>query len=671
MNDEETKYFVINTENLWQEGEQLENLQVTGDGLSLAKSSDYSYVDTFVPGAVIPQSLDRDFCGVLYILGEQEKSIMVYDIRSRYSRWLECLSLKRPVSIAVSDTDIYIVDKGDDFDDDDNDDHNNHDNHDNDDNHDIPVDEFTGNWTLYCLARVNLQTRWVRQIGKDARIATAGKGYLYVLDLNGKKLYKLGRTGNAGNIKLTDANGAVYSLEAPTDIASDRQGFFYILEGQKKEILAFDQDGLFIETFSIHFKEEAHYLSLALENSDNIFLGFEDRSVHGQEIKTADNCGVVHLSKDIKYDVYGTYFSKVFDSAEGGCVWHRAVLEADIPANTRFTLSYAAADFEPAVNAQFIDEPLPNPRDTLLNGACGRYIRFKLELFSDETCSTTPLLKHFKVYFPRLTYLRYLPGTFQEDEKKREFLERFLSLFETFMSAVEDQVDRFTRYLDTAAVPGGFIPWLSSWLTITQDENWPMGKKRLLLQQAPGLYKIRGTPRALSQMIELFYDMVPIIIEPFQFKCIDFDNSDENSNEDNDEKCNKKYSYPELVKILYGIDPREGIGSYRFTVLVPPKWEEPAGPLKKAKEATETQRITLQRIMDTEKPANTTGSLQVLEPWFYLDMHTYLGINTVLTKTEFVLEKSSVLGRDTVIYDKEQAGQVGRKSRIGMDFNLS
>jgi hypothetical protein len=79
----------------------------------------------------------------------------------------------------------------------------------------------------------------------------------------------------------------------------------------------------------------------------------------------------------------------------------------------------------------------------------------------------------------------------------------------------------------------------------------------------------------------------------------------------------------------------------------------------------------MQRIIDTEKPAHTVGCLQVLEPWFNLDRHTYLGINTVLTKPQFILEKTSVLARDTAIYEKEPGGRVGEKSRADIDSILT
>lgn len=494
-------------------------------------------------------------------------------------------------------------------------------------------------WKLYCLARVNGQIRWEREVPPGARIAVLDQVHLYVLDTDKKEVFKLfrGCELDDGKIMLTDEKDPQFSLDKPTDIASDREGNFYILEGQKKEkeILKFDRSGKLIQTISIPFKEDVEYLSLAVESSDNIFLGL-----------AGETGGIIQLSKAIKYKEQGTYISKIFDSTMLGCRWHRVVLDAQIPANTRVMLSYSTTDNKDDVNKSFGNESL-NPVDALMTGVIGQYLRFKIELFSDETCKNTPLIKQLRVYFPRVTYLRYLPETYQENEKKREFLERFLSLFETFMSRSEEQISDFSKYLDPAAVPGKFVPWLSSWLAIAHDENWSLEKIRRLIQQAPGLYRIRGTPHILRQIINLFYGKTPIIVEPFQFRCI------------------KNSDIIELMKDLFGSN------AYRFTVLVPPRWHDPDSPLKKAREVTAAERNTLQRIVDTEKPADTTGTLQVLKPSFYLDLHTYLGINTLLTKTEFVLGKTSVIGRDTVIYDKEKAGQLGRKSSIGLDLTLT
>jgi hypothetical protein len=80
---------------------------------------------------------------------------------------------------------------------------------------------------------------------------------------------------------------------------------------------------------------------------------------------------------------------------------------------------------------------------------------------------------------------------------------------------------------------------------------------------------------------------------------------------------------------------------------------------------------TIKRLIEEQKPAHTCFGLKVLEPWFYLDMHTYLGINTTLTKPVFVLGERSVIGRDMSLDDKEQSGQVGRHARVGMDTKLT
>jgi phage tail-like protein len=625
MNRDKTMFFILNTESLWQETEKVENIQVSNRGISLCKSGFYSYKDTFVPGSIEPKSLDRDACGVLYILDEKEKRILVFDIMNRRSSWIRCPAFKEPVSIAVSDIDIFVIDR------------------------DMDIQ------TLYCLAAVNAQIRWEIEISEKAVIAVdpLGKESLYVLDTDteNKKVFKAGREWKLSGqeIILTDEGGDDYMPDNPTDIASDREGNFYLLEAEKRKVLKFSPVGRLMEVIDIPYKEESQFLTLAVESSDNILLGFKE--IGALAAGGIETFGIVQLSRLTKYEISGTYFTKIFDGTIPDCRWHRVVLDAEIPANTRVMLSYLASNQEEFLKSdehlQSMPGHLANPRDVLLTGANGRYIRFKIELISDEAGINTPLISSLKVYFPRDSYLRYLPETFRENEASREFLERFLSLFETFMSCSEEQVYDFTQYLDPQAVPGGFIPWLSSWLAIAYDENWPPDKKRLLIQKAPGLYRKRGTRRVLSEIIELFSGRTPIIIEPFQFRCI------------------KSPEMREVVEKLYGSSP------YRFTVLVEPAWEDPDSPVKKAKKVTTAERSTMKRIIDIEKPAHTQGCLQVLEPWFYLDMHTYLGMNTVLTEPQFVLEESSVLGRDTVIQDREKAGQAGRKSRIDIDLGLT
>jgi hypothetical protein len=75
--------------------------------------------------------------------------------------------------------------------------------------------------------------------------------------------------------------------------------------------------------------------------------------------------------------------------------------------------------------------------------------------------------------------------------------------------------------------------------------------------------------------------------------------------------------------------------------------------------------------VELEKPAHTSAGVVVLQPWIYLDLHTYLGVNTYLSKPVMQLGITSVIGRDTVLSDTEGSGQIERRSKTGIDTKLA
>ena len=78
----------------------------------------------------------------------------------------------------------------------------------------------------------------------------------------------------------------------------------------------------------------------------------------------------------------------------------------------------------------------------------------------------------------------------------------------------------------------------------------------------------------------------------------------------------------------------------------------------------------IQKIVEIEKPAHTKGSVRLLEPWFHLGMHTYLGINSQLNKQVFILGHSSI-ARDTILNTMDNRGQIDIRSRIGIDTTVT
>ncbi len=110
----------------------------------------------------------------------------------------------------------------------------------------------------------------------------------------------------------------------------------------------------------------------------------------------------------------------------------------------------------------------------------------------------------------RSRYLQYLPPIYRDDP----FLGRFLLAFEGVLLPVEQVVDNFDLYLDPRTVPPLFLDQLASWLALTLDEKWPLGKRRAVVAEAAALYRRRGTRWGLSRILEIYTGVVPQIIEP-------------------------------------------------------------------------------------------------------------------------------------------------------------
>lgn len=79
---------------------------------------------------------------------------------------------------------------------------------------------------------------------------------------------------------------------------------------------------------------------------------------------------------------------------------------------------------------------------------------------------------------------------------------------------------------------------------------------------------------------------------------------------------------------------------------------------------------TVRRIVDSEQPAHAVGRAVRLRPWIQLGGHSYLGINSGLTKRELVLDRSG-LGDESVLDAREPFGQLGVKSRLDRDSFIS
>lgn len=102
-----------------------------------------------------------------------------------------------------------------------------------------------------------------------------------------------------------------------------------------------------------------------------------------------------------------------------------------------------------------------------------------------------------------------LPGLYQEDE----LAQRFLSAFDVAMAPIFCTLDNLNAYFDPYLAPADFLSWLGGWVGLRLDENWTPEKQRALVAGAAGLFRWRGTARALAAHLALYLGTVPEIRE--------------------------------------------------------------------------------------------------------------------------------------------------------------
>jgi phage tail-like protein len=537
-----------------------------------------------------------------------------------------------------------------------------------------------------------------------------------IIGMNGKEEVPEG--GRIGIVQWDSSGEAIQvyqhdslRLEQPTAAADLQKRYYtavtaagavYLFDAQLKRVTSFHEDGTLSVQFSI--APRGAYAGLSIDTNNNMYIGdsryvgpdeederfilkfgplgdFQSRvsGFRGRTDKLL--CGprdwmyvlggetgeitilelqprTLELEETMLPE--GIYFSTALDTRSTETEWHRVQLEAYIPDETQVRLYYHASDrneewlgkdfsdlsqylHNPAIQLrdklhatrELWSEPITNPRDALLMNAKGRYLWLKLEVVGSERRS--PVLKKLRVYFPRKSLISYLPSIYQEQQDESRFLERFLALFGAYFQDMEEKIDHISKYFDPNAVHGQYLTWLGTWLAVNEDESWGEEKLRELIKQAPELYKLRGTRQGLVRMLQIYTGAEPYIIEYFQMK-----------------QMQEKSELRELLSRLYGDNP------YCFCVMLPQDCIQ-----------TDKQRLIIESIIQDQKPAFTEGKLTLLQPWMYMDMHSYMGINTFLSEpTLLTLDQKSSMPYNTVLIDLDRDKRMDIHTRLELDSEL-
>jgi phage tail-like protein len=318
-----------------------------------------------------------------------------------------------------------------------------------------------------------------------------------------------------------------------------------------------------------------------------------------------NNLAIKTSSKGIALKVtasQGIYTSKSIDSQIPGCLWHRVVVDANVPLSANAQISFVAAeeDKQETDSAAFQwSEPITLPADSIVVAPRGRYLWFKISMTAGSINGKTqiPAVKTVKLFYGSPSLINFLPEFYSQDNANKAFLENYLSVFETMLTNLESKIEDAPKLLDSEETPSEFLPWLSTWVGAAKDENWPEEKWRQFLKQAAILYRKRGTMDELKEIIHIYTGSYPYAIVERALL-----------------RASKNQFFEELLDKLFG-------DSYSFAVIMT------ADQVK-----TDVDQKVIKRIIESEKPAHTNGILVVLENQVLLDSHTYLGINTKITE---------------------------------------
>jgi phage tail-like protein len=341
-----------------------------------------------------------------------------------------------------------------------------------------------------------------------------------------------------------------------------------------------------------------------------------------------------------EYASAGVFMGGPFQALDGNTPWYRFALElASLPAATHlqiftWTAGSGAPPFAPTSNT-----PFPGwraaPRDALegiIFNAPARDLWIGGVVRSDG--SATPAIPQIRIDYGRDTYLKYLPAIYRADPASSDLLDRLLSLSQTALGRLRQEITHLTRLFDPAAAPDrgypSWLAWLSGWLAWQVEQNWTEEQRREYLADAFRLYSLRGTVEGLRRYLKIYAGVNAYISEPALNTTLwSLGTNSTLGFTTMLAPASASGAILDATAFLDGsdlTDPTDSFGAalfddvaYRFCVAI------------NASELTRPGALAAARaVIEREKPAHTVCELCIVEPRMRIGTQCRIGIDTVI-----------------------------------------
>ena len=414
---------------------------------------------------------------------------------------------------------------------------------------------------------------------------------------------------------------------------------------------------------------------------------------------------------------------KIIDSGSPQTIWHRLFLEAVLPPHCGIVVSLAASNTAgeaanpvawyphafgavdsaslPADTASAVwlsapsevpfaqpllgDAPIKGRQGLFMvlvqrpgvavRSLTGRYLTIRVALTGDRR--STPEIAALRVYASRFSYVgHYLPELYREHKfgsdaeahgmsTRRDFFERFVNMFETQLTRIEDRIAKSYLLTRPESTPDGALDWLGSWVGL-DPAGYPPTRRRARLRAAMSLHRQRGTVGGITEALDIATDGLcrrgaVLVVENFRLRHIfatilGADLSDKN------DPLLPGYSGSSnsfVGDTLFLGDPRnpDFLALFASTMELPSEQAQVARFLD-----TLAARITVfihnqvepvdvglvQRIVEYEKPAHVAATIRIAPQPFMVGLASLLGVESYLAPEP---------PPDPIVVDKSQVGR--------------